>query len=122
MSTGNESKNGASTREQQYLAAVHEQVTLDDWKRILERAKKDAIFAAAGVRERTRRFLADYLIGKPTTRAAAKEDQENPIDRYAGFSDDELRALITAGKGESDRKRGGRTGLPTNGAAESSRR
>ncbi len=49
------------------ISAGREAVTAEDWTAIFQRAKQDAIKAkSAAARDQARRFLAEYLLGRPS--------------------------------------------------------
>lgn len=50
-------------REEQYLTSLTEAVTPDAWRKVCDRAVRDA----EGGDPRARAWLSDYLLGKPTT-------------------------------------------------------
>lgn len=80
-------------RELARLAILTEIVNETEWRKVVQIALNDAIGGADGqTREKGRRFIADYLIGKPIERVAiVREDA--PERDLSDLSDDELRAL-----------------------------
>lgn len=77
------------------LAIAQEVVTDQDWRQVVVTALDDAINGVDGAtRDRGRRFLADYLLGRPIARVALAHD-EPPSDQpdYSHLSDDELRRI-----------------------------
>jgi hypothetical protein len=88
-------------RELAYLAIAKEIVTLDAWRRIVEGAVKDATDGEDPIaRNHGRRFLAEYLIGKPPQAIRFTRDSD-PFEDFAGLSDGELEAIV-ASESESD--------------------
>lgn len=80
-------------RELARLAILTEIVNEEKWRAVVEIALSDAIAGADGqTREKGRRFIADYLIGKPVERVAIIREDDPGVD-LSEFSDDELRAL-----------------------------
>jgi hypothetical protein len=77
------------------LAIASEVVTDQDWRALVEKALDDAINGADGAtRDRGRRFLADYLLGRPINRVAlASDEPQDDKPDLSGLSDDELRAI-----------------------------
>ncbi|NLE76760.1 MAG: hypothetical protein GX605_08415 [Chloroflexi bacterium] len=75
---------GRRTAEERYLQALTRRVKLDDWRAIVDRAVADA---KAGD-DRARRWLSDYLIGKPTEYVQA--DVTTAGEPLQGMSDAEL--------------------------------
>jgi len=85
-------------RELARLAILTEIVNESAWRQVVAVALADAIGGADGqTREKGRRFIADYLIGKPVERIALV-DERSPAPDLDDLSDDELRALA-AGSG-----------------------
>lgn len=106
---------GANPKRVQYVHATFESVSVQEWKAILAKAKRDAlgvkIIAQDGrsvvvddpesigiVRSNARIFIRDAIIGKPA-QSIHVDSESDAYDEYAGFSDDELRAIISAGDG-----------------------
>lgn len=93
----------AKAREQAILQIGREVVTLERWREIFERAYKDAIEDEDGrTRDKARRFLAEYQIGKPAQIIKLHQSNDE-TDEYADLSDDELRAIVAeaeAGSGD----------------------
>ena len=96
-------------RELARLAILTEIVNEDKWRAVVEIALSDAIAGADGqTREKGRRFIADYLIGKPIERIALVHE-DAPGGDLSEFSDDELRAIAagsTSGAGATERGAG----------------
>lgn len=68
---------------------------MDDWRKVCERALNDAITGEDyNAREKGRRFIADYLIGKPRQTIQINTTQEAD-DPYAHLSDEELVAIAS---------------------------
>lgn len=61
--------------ETDYLDATIESVSLADWKKIAGKAKDDAINGDATARK----WLSDYLLGKPTDRVQVSGPDNAPI-------------------------------------------
>ena len=83
-------------KEEARLAIVREIVTDTDWRALVQSALNDAISGADGAtRDRGRRFLADYLIGRPIARVALGIDDQPQGEQYdlSNMTDDELRAI-----------------------------
>lgn len=115
----------SKARELAYLAVAQEVCALNDWRAIVTRAKIDAIAGEDGAtRERGRRFLADYLIGRPKQVVAVEHDGESVYEQYADLSDDELAELIAqaeqsdggTGALDSELSQPGMAGRAANGA------
>lgn len=88
----------AKARELAYLAVFQEIVTLDKWREVIKQAVEDAIGGGAldsQSRERARRFLADYVIGRPKQVIQFDRDP-SPFGEYDELGDDELRAIASA--------------------------
>lgn len=96
-------------RELAYLAVIQEVVTLQDWRSIISKAKRDAlgiriVATSAGqtieddptsdgtTREKGRRFIAEYIIGKPKQPVAISDDLADLL----GDLDAEQRAALIA--------------------------
>lgn len=65
--------------EQDYLRRLAESISLDDWQRIVDRAKADALEGDAAARN----WLAKYLLGErfaPQSLVKLYADQEEGID------------------------------------------
>lgn len=78
------------------LAIAQEVVTDRDWRALVQKALDDAVNGEDGAtRDRGRRFIADYLLGRPTTRVALGIDDKPTEDLpdLSGLTDDELRAI-----------------------------
>lgn len=85
-------------REAARLEIINAVVTEDDWRRVCAVALADAIHADEGKdREKGRRFIADYLIGRPRQTINVTADPDAWADSYEDKTDDELRA---AARGE----------------------
>ena len=103
---GHTGMGGRPSRAQElaYLEIMCEVVKLGDWKSIVGRAKKDALSDAAHERETGRRFLAEYLIGKPARLyfepEPLPEEDIDPYSEYEKLSDEELRAIIADDKAQ----------------------
>lgn len=90
----------AKAREQAILQIGREVVTLERWREIFERAYQDAVKDEDGrTRDKARRFLAEYQIGKPAQIIKLHQSSDE-TDEYADLSDDELRAIVAAGSGD----------------------
>lgn len=90
----------AKARELAYLAVLREEVTLEDWRRVIQAAKADATNASpldGPTRDKARRFLADYLIGRPA-QTIHLDDEQSVYDAYDELSDEALEAIV-AGRG-----------------------
>jgi len=86
-------------RELARLAILAEIVNETEWRKVVQIALNDAIGGADGqTREKGRRFIADYLIGKPIERIALV-DERTPERDLSDLSDDELRALAAGSAG-----------------------
>lgn len=94
-------------RELARLAILTEIVNETEWRKVVQIALNDAIGGADGqTREKGRRFIADYLIGKPIERIALV-DERTPERDLSDLSDDELRALAAgSASGASTTERG----------------
>lgn len=90
--------------EQARLDTLRSVVTDEKWRKVCEQALRDALnLKNWRVRERGRRFIAEYLIGKPaqtvTVRAAAPE---NPYSEYDDVDDETLRQIAGTDGGAGD--------------------
>ena len=88
-------------RELAYLAVLREAVSLDDGAPVVARAKADAVSAGYGegegaTRDKARRFLADYLLGRPAQTLHLDRGDDDVSDQYDGYTADELHAIIAA--------------------------
>ena len=93
--SGNPNGRPAKARELAYLAVTQEVCALEDWRAIVTKAKVDALAGEDGAtRERGRRVLADYLIGRPKQTVSVEHDGDSIYEQYADLPDDELAALI----------------------------
>jgi hypothetical protein len=96
----------SKAREQTILQIGRAIVTLERWKDIFEKAYQDATKEENGLaRDKARRFLAEYFIGKPAQTIRVQSDGSPDLDEYADLSDDELRAIAAtaeAATGSSD--------------------
>jgi hypothetical protein len=96
-------------RELAYLAVLTEEVTLDDWRKIVRTAKKDATAGEDGkTREFGRRFIADYAIGKP--KQTVQIGQRDTFNEFADVSDEELNAIIAAAESDDRASAGDSSG------------
>lgn len=77
------------------LAIASEVVTDDEWRKVVQKALDDAINGLDGqTRDRGRRFLTDYLLGKPINRVAlASDEPQDDKPDLSNLSDDELRVI-----------------------------
>ena len=101
-----------------YLAVAQEVCTLEDWRGVVLKAKIDALTGEDGAtRERGRRFLADYLIGRPKQVVAIEHDSDSVYEQYAELSDDELAALIVETERADAATGAGHSELPQSRAA-----
>lgn len=105
-------------RELARLAILTEIVNETKWREVVTVALNDAIGGADGAtREKGRRFIADYLIGKPIERVAIVRE-DDPGRDLSEYSDDELRALAAgsaSGVGTTERGADYRTGAAGQG-------
>ena len=60
-SSGNDKGRPKKEREDRYYEIMRSTVSYEDWEKIIKRAAQQAI----GGDDRARKFLAEYLIGKP---------------------------------------------------------
>lgn len=98
-------------REAARLEILNEVVTADDWRKICEVALTDAIHADEGKdREKGRRFIADYLIGKPRQTINVTSDADAWVDSYEDKTDEELRAAAAGRPVAGDVASGGPAG------------
>lgn len=123
-SSGNPVGRPSKAREQAYLAVLVEEVSLEDWRTIVRKAKDDATTSKDfRAREYGRRFIADYAIGKPKQTIAIRAGKTG--DEFAELSDDELRAIIAAdadvraepGRADDEEAAGRRAGAGGSGEA-----
>jgi len=99
-------------RELAYLAVFQEVAQLDDWRKIIAQAVRDATDPNdAKTRERGRRFLADYVIGRPK-QIVQVEREPSAFDELERYNDDELRALLAAAESRPDPGGAGGAGSP----------
>ncbi len=76
------------------LQLARRSITERDWLVIFNKAKDDAMGADdSAARERARRFLAEYLFGRPGT-AGAGPRPETIYDEYTRLSNEDLRSLL----------------------------
>src|SRR5512140_2916084 len=85
-----------------YVALFAESISLECWAKIIAGAVNDSLTAdQAWVRDRARRFLAEYLIGKPIAQAEPPKEKEEPNlgtvlqDLIAELPEADQRALAT---------------------------
>jgi len=81
-------------RELAYLAIIAEEVTLSDFRQVVGQALKDATSGEDGrTRDYGRRWIADYLIGRPrqTLHINTGPGERDEFDEY---SDEALEAII----------------------------
>lgn len=107
--SGNPQGRPPKARELAYLAVIQEVVTLQDWRSIVAKAKRDALgvlvvetatgqqvmddpFSDGTTREKGRRFIAEYIIGKPKQPLAISDDLADLL----GDLDAEQRAALIA--------------------------
>lgn len=84
----------AKAREEAILKIGREVVTLDRWREIFEQAYKDAIGGEDSKgRDKARRFLAEYLVGKPAQTLKIRNEDADDYDEFADLTDDELRRI-----------------------------
>lgn len=99
----------SKARELAYLAVIAEEVTLDDFRAVIRQAKADAVRGEDGrARDYGRRWLADYLIGRPRQTLHINTGT-GASDAYDELSDDALHAIIaaeTAADAGADAERG----------------
>lgn len=82
-------------RELAYLAVLREKLTLAEWGQIVEQTIRDAKSQDPIARDRARRFLAEYAIGKPAqTLHINPAGEGDTFAQYDDLSDEELRAII----------------------------
>jgi len=74
--------------EESYLIALADNVTYEDWVSIV----RTAVEAAKKGDWRSRKWIADYLLGTPVHRVAAEVD----MGSRKGYSDDQRAAAVTA--------------------------
>lgn len=92
----------ARATEQARLETLKSVVTEDKWRRVCEQALRDALSRNWQARDKGRRFIADYLIGKPVQTVNVRAAIENPYSEYDDVTDDELRQIAAADGGEGD--------------------
>ena len=82
-------------KEEARLAIASEIVTDTEWRKVVQKALDDATMGEDGAtRDRGRRFLADYLLGRPINRVAlANDEPQDDKPDLSNLSDDELRAI-----------------------------
>lgn len=81
------------------LAVLEHETTDDKWRAICAKAIDDAINGDGRTRERGRRFVADYLIGRPRQTITLETRPPDPFAEYDGYSDEQLRAIADGGGG-----------------------
>lgn len=94
--SGNPAGRPTKARELAYLAVLKEVLTLEDWRKIVQLAVKDATRGKAKVRAEARRFLAEYAIGKPPQTIRLQDDAD-PFEKFNDLTDEELRAIVASG-------------------------
>ena len=91
----------AKAREQAILQIGREVATLEKWREIFQKAVDDAIKDEDGrTRDKARRFLAEYQIGKPAQIIKLHQGAEE-TDEFSDLSDEELRAIVAASESEA---------------------
>lgn len=92
--TGNPNGRPPKARETARLKTLAEVVTQDEWRRICEVALKDATDEGDyQAREKGRRFIADYLIGKPRQTVSIQRDGGDGSSALDDLTDEELEAI-----------------------------
>jgi len=87
----------SKAREKARLAILAAVVTEDKWRAICEKAVDDALKDEDGrTRDKARRFVAEYLIGKPRQTIAIKNDDDSDDGDWGDLTDDDLRAIVDA--------------------------
>ena len=95
--SGNPSGRPPKARELAALAVAREIIGLAEWREIWKKALTDATTAEDGAtRDKARRFIAEYLIGKPANTVKFVNDDDGGLDEFADLTDDELRAIVDA--------------------------
>jgi len=74
------------SRERAYQKAFHDAVTIDEWKKVIRQALKDAQKGNAAARK----WLSGYLCGLPAQNIKAEVDVTSTDNPYAELSDEEL--------------------------------
>ena len=97
----------AKAREQAILQIGREVVTLERWREIFEKAYNDAVKDEDGrTRDKARRWLAEYAIGKPAQTIKINSGESDAVDEFYELSDDELRAIIADAPGSAGSQEG----------------
>lgn len=75
------------------LSTLNDVVTEERWREICEKAYTDATGYDYQAREKGRRFIADYSIGRPRQTIQINTDGDDWAEEFAGYTDAELRAI-----------------------------
>jgi len=98
----------ARAREEAYLRVITEVVKLDDWRKVVVAAVQDATLGEDGqTRERGRRWLGDYILGRPRQTFLVNKDAGADSTEFEHLSDEELERIANepgsdAGDGAGD--------------------
>lgn len=80
------------------VAVLSQETTPEKWRAICAKAIEDAIDGLDGrTRERGRRFIAEYLIGKPNQAITINAGWRDPFAEWDNLSDAELRQIANGG-------------------------
>lgn len=103
--------NGRSQYERERLAALEREITPDKWQKICRVAYQDATESRDGrIRELGRRWISDYIIGKPKQIVALEAKPPDPFEEFRDYSIEQLRAIASGGDSAGDAEAGGTTG------------
>lgn len=75
------------------LSTLNDVVSEERWREICEKAYQDATGYDYQAREKGRRFIADYSIGRPRQTIQINTDGDDWADEFAQYTDDQLRAI-----------------------------
>lgn len=80
--------------EREYLDAVMHECSLDDWRAVVRKAVEDAIAGDAPAR----RWLANYLVGKPAGKETLTVRPGPDLSDLLSMSEEQLDEIIAAGE------------------------
>jgi hypothetical protein len=92
----------ARAREEAYLRVITEVVKLDDWRKVVLAAVQDATLGEDGpTRERGRRWLGDYILGRPRQTILVNKDSGADSTEFEHLSDEELERIASEPGGDA---------------------
>lgn len=97
--------------EEHRLAILQQEVDDATWRAICRAAIYDATKGNDGItREKGRRWISDYILGKPAQTVTIKTAPPDPFEEFDGFTDEQLRAIADGRNGDGDIGSEGREG------------